>query len=191
MIWRTLRFVTASSLSISFFDGDRATFPYRNKSALCPSWSLLLLIKYKLLLLCAPGMNERRYREIHETRITAWCFFSFGIPSTSDWMQTRTAFPPLPWFISMNRLIAALLTRGWSKADGSNDSRMSAVPIRRLDEGPRWDAVRWKSKWPMIHFVGHIKPFTVKCLCLSDFERNISIIRVPQKILRYLFKSFS
>lgn len=121
-------------------------------------------------------------------RIAVWYSFFSSIPS-SDWMQTRTAFPPLPWFISMNRLIAALVTRGWSKVDGSNNSHMLAVPIRGLGVRVR-DEMLWKPKWPMIHFVEHIKPFTVKCLCLSDFERNISIIRVPQKIPRYLFKRF-
>jgi len=145
--------------------------PRRNKLALCLPWSLLL-IKYKLLLLCAPCVSERLaaiaksascdsdcrlarsplvFRR-HQTacrreQLSRHCHDSFR---WIGWLQ-------LSWLVGGRRLTAA-----------------TTRTRRGFKSGIRWERseMRHAGKRSDPWAISSIKPFTVKCPCLSDLKRN-------------------
>lgn len=138
------------SLSLSLFDGDRAALPRRNKSALCSPWSLLL-IKYKLLLLCALGTSEKSAAPLSQnprvaTRIAVWhALLQYPVDVRLD--ADEDSFPAATMIhISMNRTDRG--SHGWL-VGGRRLTAATTRTRRGFNPRIRWerDEMRWKSKW--------------------------------------------
>lgn len=120
------------SLSLSLFDGDRAALPRCNKSALCSPWSLLL-IKYKLLLLCTLGTSEKSAAPLSQnprvaTRIAVWhALLQYPVDVRLDADEDSFPAATMIHFDESNRSRLSWVTRGWSKANGSDDSHTSRL----------------------------------------------------------------